>query len=411
MILRVKHGPLTRCKPPQTERHVRPGGSRCWPRSAPLTAVRVPTGRVWAPPSSEPWNWWPSGCSRRAWRSRGMRSETCTGGWLAPTPTRARCGPARTWTRCPTAARSTARSACSQRWRRSPSCAPRRLGRPCAWSCFVTRRAVDSAADSSAAGRSAGTSNPTSWRLRDAAGVPVGEALAALGLVGPPVDVALPAAFVEVHIEQGPVLERSGLGHAVVSSIAGMAGYAVSIDGASGHAGHDADGRPPRRLHGRCRAEPGDARRGPRDRRCCDHRRRGPDRPPRSQRDSRTRQPVGRCPRAHRQPRWQTLVQALHRAADATAGSTGCSDPAGSALAQRSGGDVGEHQRRRSAAPRPLPVWRWGSWPRARGTTPASWPRPASPPGCCLCEAATAESVTVPKNSRTRPTSSRPSPC
>ncbi len=71
----------------------------------------------------------------------------------------------------------------------------------------------------------------------DAAGVSVGDALAALGFAGPPVDVALPDGFVEVHIEQGPVLERSGLGHSVVSSIAGMAGYAVSIDGASGHAG------------------------------------------------------------------------------------------------------------------------------------------------------------------------------
>ena len=73
--------------------------------------------------------------------------------------------------------------------------------------------------------------------LRDAAGVSVGDALAALGLTGPPVDVPLPAGFVEVHIEQGPVLERVGLGHAVVSSIAGMAGYAVSVEGTPGHAG------------------------------------------------------------------------------------------------------------------------------------------------------------------------------
>ena len=73
--------------------------------------------------------------------------------------------------------------------------------------------------------------------LRDASGVSVRDALAALGFAGPPVDVPLPAAFVEVHIEQGPVLERAGLGHAVVSSIAGMAGFAVSIGGASGHAG------------------------------------------------------------------------------------------------------------------------------------------------------------------------------
>ena len=47
----------------------------------------------------------------------------------------------------------------------------------------------------------------------------------------------LPGTFVEVHVEQGPVLERTATGHAVVGSIAGMAGYTATIHGDAGHAG------------------------------------------------------------------------------------------------------------------------------------------------------------------------------
>jgi allantoate deiminase len=71
----------------------------------------------------------------------------------------------------------------------------------------------------------------------DAAGTTVAEALAALGLPGPPVDVALPAAFVETHIEQGPTLDAAGCALGDVAAIAGMAGFTVTFRGASGHAG------------------------------------------------------------------------------------------------------------------------------------------------------------------------------
>jgi len=71
----------------------------------------------------------------------------------------------------------------------------------------------------------------------DADGVRVRDALDELGLEGPPVAGPLPGTFVEVHVEQGPVLERAATGHAVVSSIAGMAGYTVTIHGDAGHAG------------------------------------------------------------------------------------------------------------------------------------------------------------------------------
>ena len=44
-------------------------------------------------------------------------------------------------------------------------------------------------------------------------------------------------AYVEVHIEQGPVLEELGLPLGVVSAIAGQSFLVVSLRGVQGHAG------------------------------------------------------------------------------------------------------------------------------------------------------------------------------
>ena len=71
----------------------------------------------------------------------------------------------------------------------------------------------------------------------DAEGVTVAQALARLGYAAPPGGAALPAAYLEAHIEQGPTLERLDRSNAVVTSIAGMAGYVVEIAGSAGHAG------------------------------------------------------------------------------------------------------------------------------------------------------------------------------
>jgi allantoate deiminase len=71
----------------------------------------------------------------------------------------------------------------------------------------------------------------------DADGVSVAEALAALALPGPPVEVALPAAYVETHIEQGPVLAAADAALGDVAGIAGMAGFTITFSGSSGHAG------------------------------------------------------------------------------------------------------------------------------------------------------------------------------
>ncbi len=46
-----------------------------------------------------------------------------------------------------------------------------------------------------------------------------------------------PAAYVELHIEQGPVMERDGARLGIVSAIAGQQRLRVALDGVAGHAG------------------------------------------------------------------------------------------------------------------------------------------------------------------------------
>jgi hydantoinase/carbamoylase family amidase len=78
---------------------------------------------------------------------------------------------------------------------------------------------------------------PSELTTTDANGVSVRDALEALGFSGPGPAEPLPGSFVEAHIEQGPVLEGEDIPHGVVTAIAGMAGFAVTFTGASGHAG------------------------------------------------------------------------------------------------------------------------------------------------------------------------------
>jgi allantoate deiminase len=75
---------------------------------------------------------------------------------------------------------------------------------------------------------------------------PGGETLAAAlarmggepGALGAPLpDAGRLAAFLELHIEQGPVLEAAGLPVGVVTAINGASRYAIEIDGVAGHAG------------------------------------------------------------------------------------------------------------------------------------------------------------------------------
>jgi hydantoinase/carbamoylase family amidase len=75
---------------------------------------------------------------------------------------------------------------------------------------------------------------------RDADGVSLGDAVAALGRTWPRGEGRLVRsidAFVELHIEQGPVLAARDAPLGVVSDIAGMSGFEVTLNGTAGHAG------------------------------------------------------------------------------------------------------------------------------------------------------------------------------
>lgn len=77
--------------------------------------------------------------------------------------------------------------------------------------------------------------------LRDREGKSLDELRAAAGYQGTLESVKLPQghyfSFVELHIEQGPILEAEGITIGIVESIAGPSSYRVTILGEGGHAG------------------------------------------------------------------------------------------------------------------------------------------------------------------------------
>jgi allantoate deiminase/N-carbamoyl-L-amino-acid hydrolase len=88
----------------------------------------------------------------------------------------------------------------------------------------------------------AGRFDPVAFDSRDAEGLTLREAMVAAGLdpAGIPAAALDPGkllGFVEVHIEQGPVLLNAATPLGVVSSIAGSLRSLVSISGLAGHAG------------------------------------------------------------------------------------------------------------------------------------------------------------------------------
>lgn len=88
----------------------------------------------------------------------------------------------------------------------------------------------------------AGVFDPAALAGRDADGVVMGEALRDFGgdpegipdVARKPGDVL---GYVELHIEQGPVLEAENLALGVVTAINGASRFAVTVTGAAGHAG------------------------------------------------------------------------------------------------------------------------------------------------------------------------------
>jgi len=88
----------------------------------------------------------------------------------------------------------------------------------------------------------AGRFDPAVLKRRDADGIAMAEAIAAFGgdvaaLATARRDPADLLGYVEVHIEQGPVLEAEGVAVGVVDAIDGQTRASVTFTGAAGHAG------------------------------------------------------------------------------------------------------------------------------------------------------------------------------
>ncbi len=77
--------------------------------------------------------------------------------------------------------------------------------------------------------------------MKDSDGESIDEVRGKAGMRGELEGVRLPVdyykAFVELHIEQGPLLERQGVPLGVVTNIAAPASLRISVEGAGGHAG------------------------------------------------------------------------------------------------------------------------------------------------------------------------------
>ncbi|MDA8252549.1 MAG: allantoate amidohydrolase [Rhodospirillales bacterium] len=87
-----------------------------------------------------------------------------------------------------------------------------------------------------------GRFDPALLDATDAAGLTMAEALRGAGFDPGAISAAARrpgeiAAYLELHIEQGPVLEREGLPVGCVSAIAGQTRLAVTLTGMAGHAG------------------------------------------------------------------------------------------------------------------------------------------------------------------------------
>lgn len=88
---------------------------------------------------------------------------------------------------------------------------------------------------------SAAMTSQAAANLRDSDGISLDEARRGIGLAGNLSDVKLSTGhyhgFVELHIEQGPILEKEGIPIGIVERIAAPASARITIEGAGGHAG------------------------------------------------------------------------------------------------------------------------------------------------------------------------------
>lgn len=91
-------------------------------------------------------------------------------------------------------------------------------------------------------GAVAGTWKQSWWSLEDAEGITLAQAFERFGLEPTRISEAARSAdellgYLELHIEQGPVLEQMDQPLGVVTSIAGARRFQIEIDGYAGHAG------------------------------------------------------------------------------------------------------------------------------------------------------------------------------
>lgn len=78
----------------------------------------------------------------------------------------------------------------------------------------------------------------TALNIRGIDGARVGDELARIGYAGTaPTGALRPAAYLELHVEQGPVLEAEGVQIGVVEGVQGISWRRISIEGQSNHAG------------------------------------------------------------------------------------------------------------------------------------------------------------------------------
>lgn len=73
-------------------------------------------------------------------------------------------------------------------------------------------------------------------KARDSHGTTLGESLAAIDALGTD-DIPLPAAYLEVHVEQGSMLEREGLDIGIVEGAWGAAKLDIRVEGGQTHTG------------------------------------------------------------------------------------------------------------------------------------------------------------------------------
>jgi N-carbamoyl-L-amino-acid hydrolase len=78
----------------------------------------------------------------------------------------------------------------------------------------------------------------TAYALRDETGVSVREELERIGFLGTAeVSIGAPHAYVECHVEQGPILAAAGMDLGVVTGVQSISWQEITIDGKSAHAG------------------------------------------------------------------------------------------------------------------------------------------------------------------------------